>query len=245
MLNNYIPNSELAFIIGDGGLSRASPAPTVVGGQKVFACLELQSTTRADVFIKPKTDIQIAAINNPTKGMIAFSSNSNTIVVNDGTTWNALTPPAPPPPPAVLYSEIIVSHSTLVNTLFNELPVDLLPAPGVGFYYNIVGWSILRSAGNSTINMNSGKLILMYDNGDFAEQAAIIDNDVMETSPTIVFVDYAPGAMANDILGSALAMPQLDNRAIALQIFGADASITGGSTYLSVRIWYSILPSTF
>ena len=34
MVNNYIPNSDLAFIIGDGGLSKASPAPTKLMGKR-------------------------------------------------------------------------------------------------------------------------------------------------------------------------------------------------------------------
>lgn len=242
MVNNYVPNSDLAFIIGDGGISRASPAPTKVAGEKVNACLELQSTTRSDLFLKPKTDAQIAAISNPTAGMIAFSSDSDSLVVRGNSSWDPVVPPSLPP---ILYAEFIVSHSVLVNTLFQEFPLDLLPAPGVGFYYNIHSFSILRSAGNSNINMNSTRLILMYNNGDFGEQAAIMDNDVMETAPSVAFVDYATGAMANAISGSALGIPQLDNYPIALQILGGDATISGGSTYLSVRIWYSILPSTF
>lgn len=246
MANNYVPNSDLAFIIGDGGISRASPAPTKVGGDKVNACLEIQSTTRTDIFLSPKTDIQIAAINNPTKGMIAFSSNSNALVVNDGTTWNALTPPGPPPtPPAVLYSETIVTHAQLVTTVFQYLPVNVLPAPGAGLYYNIIGFSVIASSGSSVINMNSERFLLIYNNGSFSDEAAIMDNDVLETSGALAKVDYAPTAMIDTISGNSLAVSGLDNSPMAIWIAGNTASITGGSTYLSIRLWYSIVPSTF
>src|SRR5437868_10600174 len=125
MANYYVPNSDLAFIIGDGGISRASPAPTKVAGDKVNACLELQSTTRADIYLKPKTDAQINAIPNPTPGMIAFSSDSDSLSIRGITSWDPIVPPALP---SILYAEFIVTHTQLVNTVFAGFLLDLLPA---------------------------------------------------------------------------------------------------------------------
>ena len=241
MTNNYVPNSDLAYIIGDGGISRASPAPTRVAGDKVNACLEIQSTTRADIFLKPKTDAQISAIPNPTPGMMAFSSDSEALVVRGSGSWDALVPSTPP---SILYSETIVSRAQLTN-VFAGIPLNILAAPGAGFYYNIHGFSVLRSNGNSTIIMGSANFILLYNDGSFTCQAAVMDNDVFETSGAVTYIDYAPTEMVNTISGLSLSLNQLNNSPIAVFISGPGASITGGTTYLSVRIWYSILPSTF
>ncbi len=241
MVNNYVPNSDLAFIVGDGGISRASPSPTKVSGEKVNACLELQSTTRADIFLKPKTDIQIAAIPNPTSGMIAFSSDSDSIVVRGSSSWDPIVPPTLP---SILYTSVTITHQQLVDYAATPLPIPVLPAPGAGFFYVVHGWNVVTSAAGSNINLNGGSGLLIYSLLPGFYEAALLDAPVFEEQSGIPSSDYTTGLMFDGISESNIPVNAMENSPLA---FGVNSlfTITGGSTEYKFRIWYSIVPSGF
>lgn len=123
MANNYIPGVTNAMLIGDGGL-RSIATPTKVNGDKVNAVLELQSTTRAPLFMKPMTDAQIAAIPNPILGMTAVSSDSGRVVWYSGTAWRQHNPAT-----GISYSSTLLAATDVQNmyaTPFLVLPPQAL-----------------------------------------------------------------------------------------------------------------------
>lgn len=245
MVNNYVPNSDLAFIIGDGGISRASPAPTKVAGEKVNACLELQSTTRSDIFFKPKTDAQIAAIPNPTAGMVAFSSDSNAIVVRDDTTWNALVPPGPPTPSPILYSSISLNTSEMFDMLSNGIgsqPI-ILPAPGPGLRYIIHGINLNFYENDANFSPSSTDgvravydfISISFTWEDFA--SGLIPYSFFVTEDNDGDRAFYTGGDSSD--GDRL--PETTNTAIRIARVGASGFFYTGSPTGKVDVWYSIV----
>jgi hypothetical protein len=130
MANGYIPSGTLAILVGDGGLTQATPSPTQVNSDNVNACIETQSTTRSDIFMKPKTNTEISAIANPTSGMWAFSSDSDNPVFYDGVIWNQINPTS-----GFRYAAGNLTTANIQN--MSAVPVGILPAPGAGLTHII------------------------------------------------------------------------------------------------------------
>jgi len=245
MVNNYVPNSDLAFIIGDGGISRASPAPTRVSGDKVNACLEIQSTTRADIFLKPKTDAQIAAIPNPTDGMIAFSSTQSAIVVREAGNWDPLTPAVPPTPPFILYASVSLNTSQMFDMLSNGIgsqPI-ILPAPGPGLRYIIHGINLnfYENDANFSASVTDG-VRAVYD---FISISLTWEDFASGLIPYSFFVtedndgDRAFYTTGDSVDGDRL--PETTNAAIRIARVGSSGFIYSGSPTGKVDVWYSIV----
>ena len=94
--------------------------------------METQSTTRADLYLKPKTDAQIAAIPNATPGMVAFSSDQGKMVVNEVTGWSAVNAVT-----GVRYAKVNLTTAQMQG--MSAAPVVILAAPGAASTYVIHG----------------------------------------------------------------------------------------------------------
>ncbi len=240
MTNNYVPNSDLAFIIGDGGISRASPAPTKVGGEKINACLELQSTTRADLFLKPKTDVQIASIPNATIGMLAFSSDTGQLMANGYSGWAPVggTPVAP----VMLYANIelttldlqfMVSGNPLVAPGLLEDP------PGTELTYIIHGIRFNLTENGAVFTVALPAIRAMYDFitvDEFDDYASSpIPNSFFSTG-TGDRSFYVTGNSTNRVRTASVK----DTRIVLSAEDNPGFSFTGNPT-ATVDVWYSIV----
>lgn len=231
MANNYVPNSDLAFIIGDGGISRPSPAPTKVGGDKVNACLELQSITRADLFLKPKTDAQIALIPNPTSGMIAFSSDTNALMVRGSVNWSAITPSLPFP---ILYSSVDLTTAQ-IRTMYTT-PVVILPAPDAGLTYIVHGlkFSLLYAGALFT----GGGVI----NAQYGTFTAGTGEDATNTFAATFLTATASGKFCYITGNDSATLTSNGTLNQPLTFTNSSAVFAGGGTSTGkVEVWYSIV----
>lgn len=229
MANNYIPNGELAVLVGDGSITLPTPQPTKVAGDKVNACLETQSTTRADHYMKPKTDAQIAAIVNPSLGMMAFSSDSGKLVVREATAWstvNAVT--------GVLYQTVNLTTAQIQG--MSAAPVVILPAPGAGLTYIVhaLRFSIVFAGalftGGGIINGQYG--VTALGGGEDATNAFAA---TFLTATSASKFCYMTG---NDTV--ALTAAGTANQSITLT--NGTAPFAGGGTSTGkVEVWYSIV----
>jgi hypothetical protein len=229
MANNYIPNGELAVLVGDGSIALPTPQPTKVSGDKVNACVETQSTNRADIFMKPKTDAQIAAILNPTLGMVAVSSDSGKLVVREAAVWapvNAVT--------GVLYQTVNLTTAQIIG--MSAAPVVILAAPGVGKTYIVqaLRFSIVYAGalftGGGIINGQYGATAL--GGGEDATNAFAA---TFLTATAASKFCYMTG---NDTV--ALTAAGTSNQSITLT--NGTAPFAGGGTSTGkVEVWYSIV----
>jgi hypothetical protein len=242
MVNNYIPDGTLSILIGDGGITQATPSPTQVGGANVNTCLETQSTTRADIFMKPKTDAQIAAIVEPTPGMVAFSSDSDALVVRGESDW---TPIIPATSPSILYAEATISNSELQAFGTSVYIIDVLPAPGAGLFYMVHGFGVVLTGGSTEISSPLG-VALVYNGGPEGPfyQAALMPKDVFEMSSTFSRTDYTLANLFDGVDTSMLVLNDITNKPLSIQPSGP-FSASGGSTKLRTYVWYSIIESDF
>lgn len=228
MANNYIPNGELAILVGDGSISKPTPQPTKVGGDKVNSCIETQSTTRSDIFLKPKTDAQIAAIPNPTLGMVAVSSDSGKMVVREAAGWSPLNPIT-----GTLYQSLNLTTAQVQG--MNAAPVQILPAPGVGIIYLVHGFRFSKTYAGALF-VGGGDIAVQYGTtagGSAASNA--LANTLLTTTTSSEFA-YATG---ND----STVVSAVNSVNLPLSITNASAAFTGGgTTTCKVDVWYSIIP---
>jgi len=229
MANNYIPNGELAVLVGDGSIALPTPQPTKVSGDKVNACIETQSTTRADIFMKPKTDAQIAAIVNPTPGMVSFSSTLGKMVVRETAVWapiNAVT--------GLLYSTVNLTTAQIIG--MSAAPVVILAAPGAGLTYIVHGlrFSIVYAGALFT----GGGII----NGQYGATALGAGEDATNAFAATFLTATAASKFfyvtGNDTV--ALTAAGTENQSITLT--NGTAPFAGGGTSTGkVEVWYSIV----
>lgn len=229
MANNYIPNGELAVLVGDGSIALPTPQPTKVGGDKVYSCIETQSTTRADIFMKPKTDAQINAILNPSLGMMAVSSDSGKLVVREAAAWspvNAIT--------GVRYAKVNLTTAQIQG--MSAAPVVLLAAPGATATYIVHGMKFTIAyagalfTGGGIINAQYGLAAL----GAGEDATNAFAATFLTTTAANKFF-YVTG---NDTV--ALTGAGTLNQPIALT--NGSAPFAGGGTSTGVaEVWYSIV----
>lgn len=231
MANNYIPNGTLSILIADGGLTQATATPTQVSAANVNTCLETQSTTRSDIFMKPKTDAQIAAIVNPTPGMVVFSSDLNKAVVREATAWapiNGVT--------GTLYTSVNLTTAQIQG--MSAAPVVILAAPGAGLTYIVHGCKLsityataLFTAGaNSDINLQYGATALAA--GQDASNP--IASTFLTATSASKFV-YVTGFDSTTIPSASAT-----NQSLTItNLVGPFAA--GGTSTGKVEVWYSIV----
>jgi len=228
MANNYIPGTTNATLIADGGI-KTTPTPTKVGGDKVNAVLELQTTTRAPIFMKPMTTAQIAAIPNPTNGMEAFDSDLGRFVQYYGGAWN------------VVNSVLGVSYKTINLTTaqiqgMSAAPVEVLAAPGAGLTYVIHGFKLSITYATALF-AGGGAIGLQYDVTALkAGQDA--SNELAATFLTATAASKFAYVTGNDatVVTSAGSL----NKSITISNDTA-AFTAGGTSTGKVEVWYSIV----
>lgn len=233
MANNYIPNGELAILIADGSISKPTPQPTKVNGDKVNTCLETQSITRSDIFMKPKTDAQIAAIVNPTNGMMAFSSDSGRFVQYYGNAWNQVNP--------LNRTNIATGTLTRANIIaMSAAPVAIatLPALATGLTYVVHGMRLVLNPVTAAFT-GGGVISLQYGN-----TAAGAGTDAANTVPAAFLTGATPGtniviyATGFDIASYTAT----SSSALGLYFTNDTASFAaGGTSTINYQIWYSIV----
>lgn len=229
MANNYIPNGELAVLVGDGSITLPTPQPTKVNADKVYSCIETQSTTRADIFMRPKTDAQINAILNPTPGMMAYSSDQGKLVVREAAAWNPLNAVN-----GMQYSSINLTTAQIIGMSAN--PVQILPAAGAtvtiivhDFRFSIIYAGALFTGG--------GLIILQYGNAALAA-GDHASNAIATTFLTADAANKFACATINDVtvVSSAGSLNQ------PLTITNTAAPFAAGGTSTGkVEVWYSIV----
>lgn len=229
MANNYIPNGELAVLVGDGGISRPTPQPTKVSGDKVYSCVETQSTTRADIFMKPKTDAQIAAIVNPTLGMVAVSSDSGKMVVREAAAWTPVNPVT-----GTLYASVNLTTAQIQG--MSAAPVVILATPGAGLTYIVHGLRL--SIAYAGALFTGGGII----NGQYGAAALGAGEDATNAIAATFLTATAASKFfyltGNDTtqLTSAGTLNQ------SITITNGTAAFAGGGTSTGkVEVWYSIV----
>lgn len=229
MANNYIPNGELAVLVGDGSIALPTPQPTKVAGDKVYSCVETQSTTRADIFMKPKTDAQIAAIVNPTLGMVAVSSDSGKMVVREAAVWAPLNSVT-----GVLYKTVNLTTAQIIG--MSAAPVEVLAAPGAALTYIVhaLRFSIVYAGalftGGGIINGQYGATALGA--GEDATNA-LAATFLTATAASKFF--YLTG---NDT--ALLTAAGTVNQSITITN-GTAPFAAGGTSTGKVEVWYSIV----
>lgn len=229
MANNYIADGSLALLVGDGSIVLPTPQSTKVAGEKVNACVETQSTARADLFMKPKTDAQIAAIVNPTPGMVAYSSTLGKAVVREATAWtpiNAVT--------EVLYKTVNLTTAQIIG--MSAAPVEILPVPGAGLTYIVhaLRFSIVYAGalftGGGIINGQYG--VTALGGGEDATNAFAATFLTATASSKFCYMT------GNDTV--ALTAAGTVNQSITLTN-GTAAFAGGGTSTGTVKVWYSIV----
>ncbi len=228
MANNYIPNGELAVLVGDGSISLPTPQPTKVSAEKVYACVETQSTTRADIFMKPKTDAQIAAIPNPTLGMVAVSSDSGKMVVRESAAWatlNAVT--------GMQYATINLTAAQING--MSAVPVQILPAPGAALTYIVHDFRL--SITHNALFTGGGAINLQYGN------AALAAGDDASNALAATFLTAtAANKFACTTINDATVVSGAGSLNQALTITNSTAPFAAGGTSTGkVEVWYSVV----
>jgi hypothetical protein len=233
MANNYIPNGELAVLVGDGSITLPTPQPTKVNADKVYSCVETQSTTRADIFMRPKTDAQINAILNPTPGMMAFSSDSGRFVQYYGGAWNQVNP--------LNRTNITTGTLTTANIQgMSAAPVAVatLPALAAGLTYVVHGMRLVLNSVTAAFT-NGGVISLQYGN-----TAAGAGTPAANTIAATFLTGATPGTnriiYVTGLDGSAYT--QVSATTLGLYFTNATAAFAaGGTSTINYQIWYSIV----
>lgn len=233
MANSYIPGTTNAILIGDN-VKGVTPVPTKSNGDKVNACLELQTTTRAPIFMAPMTDAQIASIPNPTFGMLAASSTTGRVVWYNGTSWAQYSPAS-----GINYASISMTAANIQG--MSATPFQMLPAPGAGLSY-------LVHRARFTLNYfaqfgGGGAVKLQYGNASLAAgTAAVLPVAATFLTTSVVSVATTSICYLDTNTVPTITAGGTDNQQLTLS--NATGPFTGGgASSLIVQIWYSVVTS--
>jgi len=232
MANNYIPGTTNATLIADGGII-STPAPTKVAGDKVNAVLELQTTTRAPVFMKPMTTAQIAAIPNPTNGMEAFDGDLGRFVQYYGGAWNQVNPLN-----RTNYTSGTLATADVQGMYAAPVAVASLPALAAGLTYVVHGLRLVLDSVTAAFT-GGGAIQLQYGNTVNAGGVAAA-NTVAATFLTAAVAGTDRTIYTTGLDGSA----QTAAASLTLGMYFSNATAAfaaGGTSSIAYQIWYSVV----
>jgi hypothetical protein len=160
-----------------------------------------------------------------------------TTVIVQGVSVNVLVVPTSLNPAAGTSIVVPVTAAQLLG--MNAAPVLMLPAPGLGYAYQIIEWAVnMITAGAPTVYANGGPLVLEYGNA-----AAGAGPVASATIPATVLTTGTPNniGMAGTAAGFAQASAGIVNTAIYLS--NTTAAFINGTGIANILIDYRIIPA--